>query len=329
MIESCGTSLRRPNDPLFLISNTSAPSPFDTTPAFEAFGDPQIIDVGYNGERHQVTITSSICKIETRKLGGSSQVGQYAAKNVGVSVVRAKRELELNRTFEIPSEPRERWWGIEVSFEPGLDAIFGVTNNKQSATEFRKLSMEDDAEAEGVSVAAYTSQLEQDSDPRMPMYVISRAIDSLLDTMRKQIARMREGERRNRGDESGGPTAETIATRALRRRQEKIGQTGASDKDEKAPAEARTEALTGEIQQEGVDPEKAREIAVDYVQRNIKFLFRHADFPGFSVFDVTSKAGVIIITINTKHPAHQHLFGLLREGDAGEPESPALQGLSV
>jgi hypothetical protein len=321
--------LVRPNDPLSLLADTSAPSPFDTTPAFEPFGDPQIIKVGHNGERHQVMITASICKIETRKVGGSSPIGQHARKNVGVSVVRAKRELELNRSFEIPSEPRERWWGIEVSFEPGLDAIFGVTNNKQSATEFRKLSIEDDAAAEDLSVAKYTDQLQQDNDPRLPIYEISRVIDTLLDTMRKQIARMREGERVKKSDQLDGSTAETIATRALRRRQEKLGQTGASDKDENAPAELRTAALTGEIQQEGVDPEIAREIAVDYVQRKIKFLFRHADFPGFSVFDVTSKAGVIIITINTKHPAHQHLFDLLREAEESVPESPALQGLQL
>lgn len=47
------------------------------------------------------------------------------------------------------------------------------------------------------------------------------------------------------------------------------------------------------------------------------------------MFDVTSKAGVIIITINTKHPAHQHLFDLLREAEESVPESPALQGLQL
>ena len=244
-------------------------------------------------------------------------------------MVRAQRELELNRSFEIPSDVRERWWGIEVSFEPGLDAIFGVTNNKQSATELTKLSLEEDAAAEGLSVADYTQQLEEDNDPRLPIYQLSRVINTLLGTMRTQIARMREGARTDAARQSGGPSAEDIATRALRRRQEKLGQTGASDEGEKGPADERTDALTMEIEQEGLDPATAREIAVDYVQRKIKFLFRHADFPGFSVFDVTSKAGVIIITINTKHPAHAHLFELLREGEADVPESPALQGLKL
>jgi hypothetical protein len=47
------------------------------------------------------------------------------------------------------------------------------------------------------------------------------------------------------------------------------------------------------------------------------------------VFDITSKAGVIIITINAKHPACQHLFELLREDNESVTESPALQGLKL
>lgn len=322
-------SFVRPIDPLMLMTGTAAPKPYDDTPAFEPFGEPQQVEIGFRGERHIVTVTASICKTATRLQGGSSAIGQFAAKNVGVSVVRARRELELNRSFEIPSEPRERWWGIEVSFEPVLDTVFGVTNNKQSATEFTEMSLQDDADAEGLSVAEYRAQLEADNDPRLPIYELNIVINSLLDTMRAQIRRMREGERTQTTLRGRGNSAEDIATRALRRRQEKLGETGTSDEEESASAEERTEALTAEIEQEGLDPGVAREIAVDYVQRKIKFLFRHADFPGFSVFDVTSKAGVIIITINTKHPAQAHLFELLREGDPSVPESPALQGLKL
>lgn len=244
-------------------------------------------------------------------------------------MVRADRELELNHSFENSYDPRERWWGIEVKFPPALDAIFGVTNNKQAATSFQRLDIEADAAAEEMSLADYRHQLELDNDPRLPIYEISNRIDTLLETMRVQINRMREGERTERGAKTDDGTAETIATRALRRRQEKLGQTGASDKDESAPDDERADALTVEIEQEGLDPKIAHEIAVSYVKRKIKFLFRHADFPGFAVFDVTSKAGVIIITINTRHPAHAHLFELLREGEADVPESPALQGLKL
>ena len=61
------------------------------------------------------------------------------------------RELELNHSFDSRSDPRDRWWGIEVLFEPELDGVFGVTNNKQAATFFGNLSLEDDAADEGLS----------------------------------------------------------------------------------------------------------------------------------------------------------------------------------
>src|SRR5262249_35785890 len=145
----------RPNDPLYLMTGTTAPKPYDQKPAFDPFGEPQIIDVKHNGKMHQVRITASICKPEVRELGGASEIGKDCKKNIGVSVVRAGRELELNHSFEIPSDPRERWWHVEVAFEPGLDAVFGVTNNKQSATDFKRMMIEEDADAEGVSVAQY------------------------------------------------------------------------------------------------------------------------------------------------------------------------------
>lgn len=320
----------RPNDPLMLMTGTSAPEPYDKTPAFEPYGEPQEIEVTYGGQKHIVTITASICKTETRKRGGSSAIGTLSHKNQGVSVVRADRELELNRSFENSYDTRERWWGIEVGFTPALDAVFGVTNNKQSATHFERLKIEEDAAAQEMSLADYQEQLLLDNDPRLPMYEISKAIDKLLETMRVQINRMRESERTEQGaTNQNGSSAEAIATRALRRRQEQLGETGSSDRDEGRPDDERADVLSGEIEQEGVDPETAREIAVGYVQRKIKFRFRHGDFPGFAVFDVTSKAGVIIITINTRHPAHAHLFELLREGEADVEESPALQGLKL
>lgn len=51
----------RPNDPLMLMGGTCAPAPYDHTPAFEPFGDPQELEVGVDGGRHIVTISASIC----------------------------------------------------------------------------------------------------------------------------------------------------------------------------------------------------------------------------------------------------------------------------
>lgn len=310
----------RPNDPLYLMKGTNTPPPFDKSPAFEIFGEPEVLAVGYRGREHTVTIKASICSPEARKAGGLRPIGQHARKNQGVSVVRADREIELNRSFENSYDPRERWWGVEVAFGPGLDDIFGVTNNKQGATGFQKLDEAEDAAAEGLSVEEYRRLLHADQDPRLPMYLISNSVNRLLSTMRKRIERMKEGERVEKAKRATSSEAETIATQAVRRRQERIGNIGESDRQEATSPDVRAKALTSELEQDGIESAKAQEIAVEYVSRKIKFRFRHADVSGSALFDIASAGGVIIITLSTKHPAHAALFEALRaEADPDQP----------
>ncbi len=308
-------SLVRPNDPLYLMTGTSAPAPFDQLPAFDPFGEPVDLSVGYNGREYPVRIRASMAKKQTRQEGGSRAIGQHAKKNQGISVVRADRELELNRSFENSYDPRERWWGIEVEFDPALDDVFGVTNNKQAATNFYLMDLKEDAANEGLSESEYREALKADRDPRLPMYRISREIDKLLEEMRLSILKMRLGERTARQKDSDANKAEKAATDAVNRRRDRIGDTGRSDRSEGDPEAARTEALTKEILNDGVDGATAKQIAVDYVTKTIKFRFRHSDISGQTIFDVSTTGGVILITLNTRHPVHQRLFEALRSDD--------------
>lgn len=55
------------------------------------------------------------------------------AKNAGVSVVRAGREID-NGWFFMGTKRKENyddWWRCEVGFDPDLDELFGVTHTKQ------------------------------------------------------------------------------------------------------------------------------------------------------------------------------------------------------
>ena len=123
---------------------------------FEEYGEPDKVEVTLPDDtKHIVTIRYSIVKNPVRKKlseinvnPGHTDPGKHAQKNIGVSVIRAGRELELNKSFVIGYNPAERWWGVEVSFSPALDEIFGVTNNKQSATAFMQMDLDADAESE-------------------------------------------------------------------------------------------------------------------------------------------------------------------------------------
>ncbi|MGI6416597.1 MAG: ATP-binding protein [Thermoguttaceae bacterium] len=320
----------RPNDPLGLMMNTVCPDPWSDTAPFERYGDVENIDVFFRGQEHRVEIEYSICKTAVRREGGSAPIGRWAAKNQGVSVVRAHRELEINRSFDIHYDPRERWWGVEVRFPPALDELFGVTNNKQAATAFGEMDLEEDAKFYGLSKTDFEQQLRDDDDPRRALYTISQAIRSTLSTLRQQIKRMRDGAGDGAKRREPSPS-EDIATRATKRRQEEQGIEGTSDTQERTQSEEdRRRELESELIEAGHREDVAKEIAVEYVKRNIKFLFERVDFPGAAIFDVKSKAGTIIVRLNTRHPASDKLFDLIQSpSEDASLETPALTGLKL
>ena len=154
----------RPNDPMYLMSSTSAPTPYDEESAFDFLGEKEL-KIGYLDNEHTIRIRYAVTKEKPRVQDrGNSPIGRDAARNQGVSVVRAMRELEMNRSFDSSHDTRDRWWGIEVLFDPDLDDVFGVTNNKQAATYFGNLSLEEDAVAEGIPTGEYRDRLRESND---------------------------------------------------------------------------------------------------------------------------------------------------------------------
>lgn len=312
-----------PNDPLYVMTGTSAPAPFDGRAAFDLFAE-YPLEISTNGDTHKVVLRFAMTTKDARERGGSAPIGKHAMKNIGVSIVRARRELEMNNTFDIRYDPVERWWGVEVLIDPGLDNIFGVTNNKQAATAFRQCDLDEDAETEDMTPGEYRDLLRELNDPRLAIYDISREIKQTLRTMREQIKRMREGTRSGAVAPPPG-SAEDIATKATKRRREQTGKESDSDQDENLPKTDREKDLADELITEGVDEIEAKEIAVEYVKKNIKYLFQDAPVPGAAIFDIRFKKGTVIILINTRHPACDLLFDILKDHDEDTPALTALK----
>jgi hypothetical protein len=314
-----------PNDPLYLMAGTSCPQlpvPHSHESLFEEYGPPDEIEVRLPNRKRPavVRIKYSIVRQPVRKLlgekyssPGASPQGQHAARNIGISLVRAGRELELSHAHVIGYDPVERWWGIEVSFPPSLDDLFGVTNNKQSATGFVEFELDEDADAEGLKPGEFLEQLKENEDPRWVMYEISKRIHANLVAMRKQLARMREGTRK-RDIEDKADAAEVAATRATEERKQE-GHFGESDRAEQLAPEQRTDELQRGLEEAGADPDEAREIAVSHVQQNIKYIFQDAAYQGPSFFSVASKGGSIILTVNRDHPVAKFLLDLLANAE--------------
>ncbi|MHC8520854.1 ATP-binding protein [Rossellomorea sp. H39__3] len=115
--------LAKPNDPCYLMSNTSCPEPFHSQPMFEPHGGTNFerrFSVAYKEDSHEIIVRSSVASLEARSgdNAGSTAHGKHAKDNVGISVVRAGRELELDQTLVSTSDPTERWWGLKLTFHP-------------------------------------------------------------------------------------------------------------------------------------------------------------------------------------------------------------------
>jgi hypothetical protein len=302
----------RVNDPLYLMNDSSSPEPFDHKPAFMEYSVVPV-SVDWDGGKHVVNLKFSVTGKDARTLGGSSPIGKHCAKNQGVSIVRAGRELTLSRDFDDRSDTRERWWGVEVSFSPALDSIFGVTNNKQDVTAFDNIRLEEDAEKENMTQTEYRELLKEHDPGKLAIYEIAKKIRETLDeSIRPIIKRMAAKD--NVDGQSQVDKAADLASKAVIERQEKLGKKGESDSDalnltDEDKKQKIKESLVGT---KAVDSEEeADKIASLIVNFKQKFHFLDAELPGPAFFDVTAEAGTLMVKINSKHPVYDTIISHL------------------
>lgn len=182
------------NDPLYLLTPNNLPG-YQNEATNELFCEPFSIDVKYRdalGERtSKVDFIFSFSKPSIQNLGGNTPQGKHYGKNAGISFVRAGREIDFGSFgFLEASEPRHRWWGAEVRFQPVLDELFGVTNNKQEVRAIRKLDKENlSALAEGADEEDYRSLL---------LLEINKVLSEHIGEMMKVITGRRSKQRQDR-----------------------------------------------------------------------------------------------------------------------------------
>ena len=324
------------NDPLYLITPSSTDAPYDREAMFEPWpskdGYEHVIVVRFRGRDHNVYIRTSMAKKSAREGGtaGSRAYGRHAQRNMGVSVVRARRELELDPNWAMQGDPRERWWGVEVEFSPGLDELFGVTNNKQSARNFAEWAhiKVDDLLVGGRTITALKDELAENEDPSGPLLEVAHYVQNSIEQMRKlihaQMKTQRSGDKRRHG---GGLEAELEATQKTRERQLE-GKIGVSDAGESKSEEERKKAIEEALAAQGIDQIAARDLAATTVGDSLKYVFAEApqDSPAF--FSVQPKGGALIITLNTEHGAYNRLVDVLEQDPANETDANLVERLN-
>ncbi len=313
----------RPNDPGYLMAKTSCPKPFNEISMFQPWGDEDqyeaIVTIDFRGKSHEVKVRYSYAKEEARLTGkrgsnpGEQPHGKHAAKNIGISLVRADRELELDQELVIKYDPVERWWGVEIEFPPGLDDLFGVTNNKQTARNFTEIAKLDIESLLGndKTIIELKDELKEDEDPKGPLLELVMKVDAQLKIIRRLLKAQTKGTRGTDEKRYKEVSEEKGTYKTGTRKQE--GHKGGSDKDESLPKEKREEVIKDALVKQGVAEIRAKELAATTVDNGLKYTFAETDIETAAFFSVTPRGGSIIIMLNTNHPAYKNLMEILAE----------------
>ncbi len=301
----------RPNDPLHLI-------PYDTPklleewgyrPIFEPFGDlaQKTIQIADEYDQyHDVHIYTAIALPDARQrdLAGSQAHGRHVAKNVGISIVRAMRELELDVGQVLQHDPVERWWGMEIQFPPALDNVFGVTNNKQAAVHLRELlSMKS-------SELMKSGELPSELGHLKPLYTY---VTSTLSRARGELKKQTSGIRSQQVETK---TSEIIGTKVIETRAQEGHESRSDVSAQTTPPAQRIQSMIEDLTRHGMEPAQAEQVATRTIieGRRVQINCELVDSSGmFSVRDVS---GVLQVTLNIRHPMHTYLYDILEAGSS-------------
>ncbi len=300
-----------PNDPLHLMPYHTLPEPWNTRSMFEPYGDlyKQVIPfTDLQGKPHNVIIYTTIACAEARKgdLAGARDHGKHAAKNVGISIVRAGRELDMDEGQVTQHDPVERWWGMEIQFPPALDEVFGVTNNKQAAVILREILNHKDVSSRATESM---SEIEEFAQLR-PLWEKVRAT---LRSVRNSLSQQTYGVRTTLTPEM--PESVDFATKAIERRI-KDGRIAQSDQSLDTNPRQRIDQLAKEIEKSGTPPQVAVQQATDIVQQHRRVNIKVEPLDSSVVFSVRDIIGVLNLTLNSNHPAYTYLFEMLDDSQS-------------
>lgn len=337
----------RPNDPLYLMTGTSCPEGFGPGPMFEEHEMGQFtVRVKYRGEEHLVRVRASHARPHARSSeapaaewdekyrgrdAGRTPWGKHADYNMGVSVVRAHREIELDRSWTIGYTPEERWWKIEIDFPTALDEIFGVTNNKQGTMTFRRLASFDwkrEALEGEMNYGDVRRRMEGDGDPRVYLLELQRQIRDTIGVLRKRVkqtARVR-GPRHVVDDEHG--KADDRATAAIKKRiadqhesrSDRLGEEVTPDQHKQAQIDSLVDK-----HRMSVEEALSRIVETDRFGRRVRWIRSAQTSPAF--FEVESLPALLQVAINMDHPVHRDLYEVMHPDveELEELDEPALR----
>ena len=320
----------KPNDPLYLMRDTSCPEEFGSGPMFvELEGSPFIVNVPHEGRSYEVRLRASYARPHVRNSAhseatwpeqwvgrdaGNAPWGKHAGQNLGVSMIRSHRELEIDTSW-VNQDTTERWWTVEVDFPAELDEVFGVTNNKQGTMTFQRLGRYD-WQREALPGETYAGdvrrRMEEDGDQRLHLLELREQVNRIITSLRNRAGlstQTRGG--RHLLDEDQKADAKT--TTAIKRRIVE-GHKGESDLAGEVGTEHEhiQEQVKALVEKHHLDREYALQRVIETMEKGNRVSWILSAQPGSpAFFDVEPLPNLLQVAFNTRHPVHSYLYDLL------------------
>ena len=317
------------NDPMYLLKNTSLPElpgNYKNEAFFEKM-DEEIISVEYIDEygmprRDDVTITTSMVKkniadkILKNSVGklGTTPWGQHCRKNVGVSIVRANRELVLRDSFFTAAlrESKGRFIGIEISFPPNLDYVFGVTNNKQDAVKLIPYDMNSISSQAGFdSEQEYLRDLEENSDSLLQVLKVVAVIEKQVSALTKDLKQINVIGQAVKGSGEVKSVSEGAASKAT---QGSVQREKHGHKTDPMPENLDKKDVVEHLRNAGGMTQDEAETKADrLILTGNRFLIEDVARDSEAFFDVSTSKGLTLVLFNTNHVFYKKLITKLGE----------------
>jgi len=322
----------------------------DDRPPFAQFHPPKSFPLhDRHGVEHQVVVWTSRVTDEGRpatvsQAGADTHQGPHFARNRGVSIMRADREVCMDETYYYDAP--DRFWSVEVSFPPSLDEAFGVTNNKQDVPHFKELCREvarrgDEPEALSMLDAGDIDQEHGFAE----LEDVAKYVLTQVRTMRNLNKDDHKSRRHNADKRVGKAATPTVHTtlkvkKELGESQPTPGEREAKRDNSMSPEERkqaqreRAEQARQSAIEQGVSEEDAEALANNYMKGlNYQPIDVHqAQAPAF--FWPDEYGDLEVVYLNTGHPAHEGLLETLRLEDdkiaaLTEEEAKTLLGIAA
>lgn len=316
-------------------------------PPFEQFHPPKLIPVhDRDGVEHQVLVRTSRATDEGRPAtvqhpGADTHQGPHFARNRGVSIMRADREVCMDETYYYDAP--DRFWSVEVSFPPALDERFGVTNNKQDVPHFKELSREVARRSQEPETPSLVESGDIDPDHGFAeLEKVAKYVRTQVGTMRTLNKNEHKTRKTNAHQRLGKASTPTVHTTVQVKRELGVdhptpGEREAQEDKDKSPEEReraqqeRAEQAKQSAIDNGVSPDDAEAVANNYM-KGLNYQpvdVRQPQAPAF--FWPDEHGDLEIVYLNTGHPAHEGLLETLRLEDdkitaLSEEEAKALLG---